>query len=198
MHARGRYGDMLLMLDTCQAATMTEHITAPNVLSLASCQRGENSYAMHGDPVIGVSTVDRFTAAVLSFLAKRMGNETLKDLFQSLQPQLLRSHAVLGNHNYSRNPSEIPCSHFFAAPLHAVRTMPEDRAQDASISELEYALHQQLILRLRTASRPSEPPCHSSKSNNNDRISVSVLVSMAIVATVIFGGATAVFLVALT
>jgi hypothetical protein len=57
-------------IDTCQAASLTHHITSPNVVSMASSRRGENSYALGGDGAVGVSTVDRFTAAVTNFASR--------------------------------------------------------------------------------------------------------------------------------
>ena len=41
MHAGGRYGQLLLVADTCQASTLYGRITAPNVLAVASSKLGE-------------------------------------------------------------------------------------------------------------------------------------------------------------
>jgi hypothetical protein len=48
---------------------MALQIKSPGVVSLASSARGENSFALHGDHRVGVSTLDRFTAHTLRFLA---------------------------------------------------------------------------------------------------------------------------------
>lgn len=41
MHAAGRYGELLLLADTCQASSLYAHVTAPGVLALASSKLGE-------------------------------------------------------------------------------------------------------------------------------------------------------------
>ena len=122
---KGLYGELLVMLDTCQASTMTEKFAGPGIVSMSSCGRGENSYALHGDPLLGVSTVDRFTASLLSFLAQHSAQEqpeqerkaTLSDLFSSFRPQHLRANPVLGTFNSSRSPNEVPYIDFFSGSV---------------------------------------------------------------------------------
>lgn len=41
MHAAGRYGQLLLLADTCQASTLYGLVTAPNVLGVASSKLGK-------------------------------------------------------------------------------------------------------------------------------------------------------------
>jgi hypothetical protein len=53
MRQRGRYRELLLMVDTCQAATLFDHITAPGVVAIGSARRGENSYAVRVGPSAG-------------------------------------------------------------------------------------------------------------------------------------------------
>jgi phosphatidylinositol glycan class K len=42
-----RYNEILLMIDTCQASTMHDHIVAPGVTAIASSIRGESSYSVN-------------------------------------------------------------------------------------------------------------------------------------------------------
>ena len=101
MHIKGMYGELLFVLDTCQAERMANHIhidvpdpeiayeedwgdesgpyietrgkyVSPSILFMASSRLGENSYALHGDTTIGVSTVDRFTASLINFLVSHV------------------------------------------------------------------------------------------------------------------------------
>lgn len=44
-----RYNEILLMIDTCQASTMHEHIVAPGVTAIASSIRGQSSYSVCSD-----------------------------------------------------------------------------------------------------------------------------------------------------
>lgn len=46
MHERQRYNEILLMIDTCQASTMHDHIVAPGITAIASSIRGESSYSV--------------------------------------------------------------------------------------------------------------------------------------------------------
>jgi GPI-anchor transamidase subunit K len=40
MYARGRYGKLFLMVETCQASTMFAHVRSPNVFMLAASKKG--------------------------------------------------------------------------------------------------------------------------------------------------------------
>ena len=71
MRAQRRYGELLLLLDTWQAATMTEHFDASRleqILSLSASGLGENSYSLETDNVLGVAVSDRFTFHLHRFL----------------------------------------------------------------------------------------------------------------------------------
>lgn len=97
MHERRRYNQILLMIDTCQAATMHEHILAPGVTAIASSVRGESSYSYHLDNELGVAVLDRFTWALLEFTKElgRTSEVTLSELYKSLDPTFLHSHPHL-------------------------------------------------------------------------------------------------------
>lgn len=41
MHEKGRYNEILLVVETCQAATMYSRIHSPNVLGIASSKKGK-------------------------------------------------------------------------------------------------------------------------------------------------------------
>ncbi|KAL4859960.1 putative GPI-anchor transamidase [Chlorella vulgaris] len=69
MAAGGRYGQLLLVADTCQASTLYSQIDAPNMLAVASSKLGKSSYA-HGyiDPVVGQHLVDQISLHLHTFL----------------------------------------------------------------------------------------------------------------------------------
>lgn len=46
MHERRRFNEMVVIIDTCQAASMFEKINVPNVLTIASSSKGESSYSV--------------------------------------------------------------------------------------------------------------------------------------------------------
>ena len=69
MRKMGRYNELLLVADTCQAFTLnptgagilSDVAEVPNVMTVASSLRDQNSYAHHSDAEIGQSIVDRYT-----------------------------------------------------------------------------------------------------------------------------------------
>ena len=100
MMAKGRYGRILFIVDTCQAATLAatfNHKDTPNVLFVGSSRKGENSYAHHSDAYLGVAVVDRFTRAVLNFFhTKYNRGSTVDDLLRNVDnPRMLRAHIAV-------------------------------------------------------------------------------------------------------
>jgi glycosylphosphatidylinositol transamidase (GPIT) subunit GPI8 len=47
LYQEGKYGQALFIADTCQAFTLFDKITTPNVLALGTSLKGENAYAHH-------------------------------------------------------------------------------------------------------------------------------------------------------
>jgi GPI-anchor transamidase subunit K len=47
MHQEGRYDELLFLADTCQAFTLFDKVTAPNVLTLGTSLKDQNAYAHH-------------------------------------------------------------------------------------------------------------------------------------------------------
>ena len=116
MHTKGRYHEMLVLADTCQAATLLKPMAAPNVFFLSSSRLNENSYALHGDPTIGISTVDRFTAATIHFFARSSELATapsLADLVDSYEPSLVYSQPSLVSSS-ARRPEKVSIDDFFS------------------------------------------------------------------------------------
>lgn len=60
---------MFIMLDTCQASTMFEHINSTKVITVGSSSRGENSIGNIEGPIIGTQHQDRFTHKALEVIA---------------------------------------------------------------------------------------------------------------------------------
>ena len=59
----------MLLVDTCQAASMMHQLgAAPPVVSLASSRTGQNSYSYVTDHALGVALSDRFTFHLHRFL----------------------------------------------------------------------------------------------------------------------------------
>lgn len=65
MRHRRRFRKLLIIVDTCQAASLFTHLEdGSGVLAFASSRLGENAYASSPDATIGVALADRFTEYV--------------------------------------------------------------------------------------------------------------------------------------
>lgn len=63
-----RYNELLFISDTCQAFTMADEINVPNVYSVGSSLKGQNSYASHTDHEVGQSVIDRYSKIIKDFV----------------------------------------------------------------------------------------------------------------------------------
>ncbi|KAL7515920.1 hypothetical protein ACHAWF_000013, partial [Thalassiosira exigua] len=68
MRELGRYNQILFISDTCQAFTMVDKIEVPDVYSIGSSLKGQNSYASHSDTEVGQSVIDRYSKIVKDFI----------------------------------------------------------------------------------------------------------------------------------
>ena len=130
MHAKKRYKEILLILDTCQAVTMANYITAPNIITLASSLRGENSYAYPTVDSLGVAIADRFTHTLYSYLLANMvrGKNiisskpqlkqrlSLHNLHAAFNWQMLHSTATIVSSPNSRDAKDIMLADYFSGP----------------------------------------------------------------------------------
>ncbi|GMI10316.1 hypothetical protein TrVE_jg4467 [Triparma verrucosa] len=86
MNLLQRYGKILLIVDTCQAGTLSDSFTVssvPNLFFIGSSSKDENSYAHHTDSYLGVAVIDRYTRAILEFFQRRYEREsTVKDFIE--------------------------------------------------------------------------------------------------------------------
>ena len=119
MEIKQRYGQLLLILDTCQAATIGSLIVSPRVTTISSSARGENSYAYQSSPELGVPLIDRFTYAVSLFLQQNVmshGNQPvpLQRLINSLDPRFLHSTPVLDQSQDSKSPHNLDLKEFLS------------------------------------------------------------------------------------
>ncbi|KAL7516416.1 hypothetical protein ACHAWX_001436 [Stephanocyclus meneghinianus] len=68
MYQSRQYNEILFISDTCQAFTMADKISVPNVFSVGSSMKGQNSYASHTDSEVGQSVIDRYSKVVKDFV----------------------------------------------------------------------------------------------------------------------------------
>ncbi|BBH06725.1 Peptidase C13 family [Prunus dulcis] len=108
MKEKHRFKELLIMVDTCQAATLFSQLQSPGVLAIGSSMKGENSYSHHLDSDVGVSVVDRFTFYTLAFFERlnMYDNASLSSLFNSYNPTLLMSTAYYRTDLYQQHLEE--------------------------------------------------------------------------------------------
>jgi glycosylphosphatidylinositol transamidase (GPIT) subunit GPI8 len=68
MHAKGMYKEAFLMLDTCEAASMFDDITAPNLFLLGTSKHGESAVSDKVDGMLNTHMQDKPTAALSYWL----------------------------------------------------------------------------------------------------------------------------------
>ncbi|KAK3152513.1 hypothetical protein QOZ80_2BG0160000 [Eleusine coracana subsp. coracana] len=124
MKEKHRFKELLIMVDTCQAATLFSQLQSPGVLTIGSSMKGENSYSHHLDSDIGVSVVDRFTFYTLAFFEKlnMYSNASLSSLFNSYNPSMLLSTAYYRMDLYERPLTEVPVTNFFGSVMKTIHT----------------------------------------------------------------------------
>jgi glycosylphosphatidylinositol transamidase (GPIT) subunit GPI8 len=160
MELKGRYQEILLIADTCQASTLAGKITSPRVITIGSSGKGENSYSHENVPELGISVMDRFSFLVGSFFYHRAGivsgnihhgknrdgiskrelrsrrqnlaSLTLQDLLDSMNPQFLRSTVSVALTANARDPKQVLLSDFFGQSTVGVKTWEAEHTPPAS------------------------------------------------------------------
>lgn len=124
MKEKRRFKELLIMVDTCQAATLFSQLHSPGVLAIGSSKKGENSYSHHLDSDVGVSVVDRFTYYTLAFFERLniYDNASLNSLFTSYNPNYLMSTAYYRTDLYQQKLEEVPVTNFFGSVMETIHT----------------------------------------------------------------------------
>ncbi|KAM3343438.1 putative GPI-anchor transamidase isoform X1 [Capsicum galapagoense] len=124
MKEKRRFKELLIMVDTCQAATLFSQLQSPGVLAIGSSMKGENSYSHHLDADVGVSVIDRFTFYTLAFFERvnMYDNASLGSLFSSYNPNMLMSTAYYRTDLYPRRLDEVPVTNFFGSVMETIHT----------------------------------------------------------------------------
>ncbi|KAK9088576.1 hypothetical protein Scep_027658 [Stephania cephalantha] len=124
MKEKHRFKELLVMVDTCQAATLFNQLHSPGVLAIGSSMKGENSYSHHLDSDVGVSVVDRFTFYTLAFFERlnTYSNASLNSLFRSYSPNVLMSTAYYRTDLCERPLDKVPVTDFFGSVMETIHT----------------------------------------------------------------------------
>lgn len=121
MYQKKRYNEILFIVDTCQAESMSSELRSPNVIGIGSSKIGQDSLSHHGDSSIGVYVIDRYTYYVLNFLEKLNINTahttTLKELFRVCPENLCMSTVKTRLDLFKRDATKVPIIDFFGNKL---------------------------------------------------------------------------------
>ena len=108
---------------------------SPNIVSIGSSEKGENSYSHHAETKkLGVAVIDRFTYSTLEFVenvrdrlihsdSRGLREITLLDWFQSFTKSSLGSH-VGWNSTLARPLDQVPFMDFFGGKLQLELNIP--------------------------------------------------------------------------
>ena len=133
MKLKKRFKNMLFVVDTCQASTLGSLISTPNVISLSSSMKDENSYAYHSNLHLGLSVIDRFSYQLVEYLQQNRNKEvkSLADLYRALKPRFLQSTPVI-EVSSGTVPSldQIPLTKFFDERVNVDYIVGENASDD--------------------------------------------------------------------
>ena len=117
MWEKGRYNELLFIIDTCQAESMYSQFYSPNIISIASSKVGEDSLSHHIDPAIGVFIIDRFTYYLLEFLetVTIRSKKTVDKLFGVCPRYQCHSTVNVDTKLYRRDPRKTLVTDFFGS-----------------------------------------------------------------------------------
>jgi len=124
MYEKRRYNELLFMVDTCQANTLYTRFYSPNIVSIGSSKRGQNSYSHHSDSELGLAVIDRFTYYTLDFFESvtQDNTSTVNQLFSSYDIGRVGSNPEWRTDLFARNISQVLLSDFFGSVTHAQLT----------------------------------------------------------------------------
>lgn len=124
MHDTKRYNEIFFVVDTCQASTLYNRISSPNVLAMSSSIKDESSYSYEVDMDTGVYVIDRFTYFILAVMEKVdiSSHTKVMELFRSLRRDRLASTAHIRTDLLHRDISTVRITDFFGSVLNTRMT----------------------------------------------------------------------------
>jgi glycosylphosphatidylinositol transamidase (GPIT) subunit GPI8 len=88
----GRYQQLMVVVDTCQAESLKPSTYIPNMIFIGSSRTGENSYAYANHPELGVAYIDRFTYFLVEFVNRSPTRRlTAAAMMRYLAPEIVYS-----------------------------------------------------------------------------------------------------------
>ncbi|KAG5224027.1 GPI-anchor transamidase family protein [Salix suchowensis] len=137
MKEKRRFKELLVMVDTCQAATLFNQLHSPGVLAIGSSMKGENSYSHHLDSDVSWCFCCGSFYILYTCLFERLNmyaNASLSSLFTSYDPKTMMSTAYYRTDLYQRRLDEVPVTNFFGSVMETIHTDSAYRAAPTKMS----------------------------------------------------------------
>jgi phosphatidylinositol glycan class K len=123
MQQQRRFKNMLIIADTCQAATLTSDVNITGVISMGSSKKGQNSYSFLPNDLLGANTIDRFSYMLGEYFNRKIKSPadlkktSLGNLVRSMDSGFLYSDAFLAGllSNGKVGGRDIPLGLFFGS-----------------------------------------------------------------------------------
>merc|ERR1719162_1872145 len=93
LHESKKFGTALFIADTCQAFTLFDKVTTPNVMALGTSLTDESAYAHHSDNDLGLAVIERWTHHFIENYYKRSNPQTT--LQQSMVSPFEKKHVLM-------------------------------------------------------------------------------------------------------
>lgn len=91
MYLKNRFQEILFIVDTCEALTLFEHVTVPNVYFVGSSLKDQKATSYGFDDKISSPLSDRFTFLLDKFLNNLLSSGNLQykinDMFEQISQQ---------------------------------------------------------------------------------------------------------------
>uniref|UniRef100_A0AC35TIR8 GPI-anchor transamidase n=1 Tax=Rhabditophanes sp. KR3021 TaxID=114890 RepID=A0AC35TIR8_9BILA len=119
MYQKRKFNELLVISDTCHAASLYSKINTPNVLATSSSLTDEESYSHSVDHQIGVYVVDRYAHYISLFLKEKVtnleGNATMNDFFEACSFEQCMSHVGVRTDLYEKDITRVKATDFFGS-----------------------------------------------------------------------------------
>jgi phosphatidylinositol glycan class K len=107
------FTELLIIIDTCQAASFFKYVEVSGVTTIASSIVGESSRSSAYDPVLGVPLGDRFTQSLCRILRRLPRRATFSDLARAIRASDFESTPDIRQFNAPRALHEMLIGDFF-------------------------------------------------------------------------------------
>ena len=117
MHLKGFYKEMVFLIDTCEALSLFDQVTAPNVYMIATSRHDESALASDSDPALNNYLSDNFSRDFFQFLTSPIGfsrrqDFTLAEFPHEFDFHSIKSHVSLVNTSETRELKDVQLREF--------------------------------------------------------------------------------------